>query len=59
MTRRYWTERERDARDLKILTMLDNGMTQEAAAARFNMTRGSIAKMVREIRADEEQNETP
>ena len=57
MTRRYWTERERDARDLKILTMLDNGMTQEAA--RFNMTRGSIAKMVREIRADEKQNETP
>jgi DNA-binding Lrp family transcriptional regulator len=47
------TEHQRDDRDLRILEMLDEGATQAQCAERFGMSRGAIARMVRDIRRDE------
>lgn len=46
-------EHDRDARDLRILRMLDRGVMQKEAARREGITRGSITRMLREIREDE------
>lgn len=52
MTRRL-SEHERDERDLKILRLLDEGMTQEAVAECMDITRGPIARLLKEIRESE------
>lgn len=52
MTRRL-SENDRDTRDLRILQLLDEGMSQDRAARTMGVSRGPVARMVAEIRADE------
>jgi len=53
---RYLPEHDRDARDLKILKLLDEGMTQDQVAARMGISRGPIARLLADIRKDEEKS---
>jgi predicted transcriptional regulator len=46
------SEQERDQRDLRILELLDKGLTQAAAAEAMGVTRGLVSKLVSHIRAD-------
>jgi hypothetical protein len=43
-------EHLRDIRDLRILTMLDNGSTQKDAGDANGVTRGHITKLIAQIR---------
>ena len=47
------SEHERDARDLKILSLLDEGLSQKQIAERLNCTRGSFQRLLKDIREDE------
>lgn len=47
------SEHERDARDLRILAALDQGLTQAAVCARFGVSRGLIVTLLMDIRKDE------
>ncbi|MBO9398755.1 winged helix-turn-helix domain-containing protein [Shimia sp. R9_2] len=47
-------QRVRDERDLKVLELLDAGLSQQAVADRLGITRGPIVKLVTDIRKDEE-----
>ncbi|AHD09514.1 winged helix-turn-helix transcriptional regulator [Phaeobacter gallaeciensis] len=49
-------EHDRDSRDLKILRLLDEGLSQQQVADACGVTRGPIAKLVRDIRKDEAEN---
>lgn len=53
---RHDTDHARDARDLKILKLLDEGLTQATVCARMGVTRGAISRLLREIRQDDEVN---
>lgn len=46
-------EHARDARDLRVLSLLDQGYTQPQAANAVGMTRGPVARLVAQIRDDE------
>lgn len=46
MTRRL-SERERDERDLKILRLLAEGLTQAQVAARMGLSREAVNKLAR------------
>ncbi|MBA86117.1 MAG: hypothetical protein CML69_15495 [Rhodobacteraceae bacterium] len=46
------SEHDRDQRDLRILELLDEGLTQAAAADATGVTRGLVAKLVSHIRED-------
>lgn len=48
-------EHERDARDLRILELLDSGMSQRRVAAVVGAARGPIVRMLADIRHDEDQ----
>ncbi|MGR1582459.1 hypothetical protein ACSSNL_13455 [Thalassobius sp. S69A] len=45
-------ERDRDQRDLRILTMLDHGVVQKDAAQAAGVSRGVITRLLADIRAD-------
>lgn len=46
-------EQARDQRDLKILKLLDQGLTQTEVATRMAITRGPIVRLLTDIRIDE------
>lgn len=47
------TEHERDARDLKILKLLDTGMSQKQVADAVGVSRGSFQRLLADIREDD------
>lgn len=46
------TEHERDARDLRILALLDEGHSQVAVAKMLGVSRGPIQRLLGDIRRD-------
>ena len=46
------TEHQRDARDLLALALLEAGHPQHAVCSAFDMSRGPLVRMLREIRDD-------
>lgn len=49
-------EHARDARDLSILQMLDDGATQQQAADAAGVTRGLITRLLSDIKEDDKCN---
>lgn len=47
------TDHERDARDLKILKLLDTGMSQKQVADAVGVSRGSFQRLLADIREDD------
>lgn len=54
--RKRLSEKDRDARDLMALRLLDRGMRQDDVCRRCGMTRGPLVKLLRDIREDMAEN---
>lgn len=48
------TEAGRDARDLRILSLIEEGLTQEQICQRMGCSRGLITRLLGDIRKDEQ-----
>ena len=46
-------QQDRDERDLRILSLLDDGLTQQQVCDRIGVTRGLVTKLLGDIRKDE------